>query len=47
MATNKPVDLHQLEVDLIKDGKVVTGWAWGNNVELLTELGVMKEPDMR
>jgi steroid delta-isomerase-like uncharacterized protein len=43
-ATNKPVHLHQLEVDLITDSKVVRGWAWGNNVELLTELGVMKEP---
>jgi predicted ester cyclase len=42
--TNKPVDLHQVEVDQIKDGKLVKGWSWGNNVELLTELGVIKEP---
>jgi predicted ester cyclase len=40
-ATNKAIDLHQLEVDQIKDGKIVKGWTWGNNVELLTELGAM------
>jgi steroid delta-isomerase-like uncharacterized protein len=42
--TNKTVDLHQLEVDQIKDGKIVKGWSWGNNMEMLTELGVAKEP---
>jgi len=42
--TNKPVDLHQPEVDMFKDGKMVKGWSWGNNVEMLTELGVMPAP---
>ena len=43
--TNKPMDIHQLEVDLYKGGKQVNGWTWGNSAEMLTELGVMKPPD--
>jgi steroid delta-isomerase-like uncharacterized protein len=43
-ATNKPVDLHQIEIDQMKDGKLVKSWVWGNNVEMLTELGVMPAP---
>jgi steroid delta-isomerase-like uncharacterized protein len=38
--TNKAADIHQIEVDQFKDGKFVKSWAWGNNLELLTELGV-------
>ena len=38
--TNKPVDMHQLEIDEFKDGKIVKIWSWGNNMELLSELGV-------
>ncbi len=43
-ATNKPVTLHQLEVDEFKDGKFVRSWAWWNKAELLTEIGVMPAP---
>jgi steroid delta-isomerase-like uncharacterized protein len=43
-ASNKPVDMHQLEVDEFKDGKIVKSWSWGNNVELLTEIGVLPPP---
>jgi ketosteroid isomerase-like protein len=43
-ATNKPVDLHQIEIDQFKDGKLVKAWVWGNNLEMLTELGVIPAP---
>jgi len=40
-ATNKPISLHQVEVDEFNnDGKLVKSWTWGNNEELLKELGV-------
>jgi predicted ester cyclase len=42
--TGKSVDMHQLEIDQFKDGKIVKGWAWGNNMEMLTQLGVVPGP---
>ena len=39
-ATNKPVTIHQLEVDEFKEGKFVKSWAYWNKNELLTQLGV-------
>jgi len=38
--TNKTATFHQLEVDQFKDGKLVKAWVYGNNGELLTQLGV-------
>jgi len=40
-ATNKTVDIHQVEVDEIKDGKFVRGWAWGDSAEMLKQLGLL------
>jgi steroid delta-isomerase-like uncharacterized protein len=42
--TNKPIDMHQIEVDVIKDNKFVRAWVWGNGVELLGELGLLPTP---
>jgi ketosteroid isomerase-like protein len=42
--TNKRMDIHQLEIDLYKNGKQVNGWTFGNSAEMLTELGIMKPP---
>jgi steroid delta-isomerase-like uncharacterized protein len=43
-ATKKPVNLHGIDIFQLKDGKVVKGWSFANNVELLTQIGVMKAP---
>ncbi len=43
-ATKKPINLHGIDVFQLKDGKVVKGWTFGNNVELLTQIGIMKPP---
>lgn len=40
-ATNKPIVIHAVDVDLIRDGKMITGVTYSNAVELLTHLGVM------
>ena len=37
----KAVDLHELEIEEFKDGKLVKMWSWGNTAELFSELGVM------
>jgi len=42
-ATNKPINLHQLEIDEFKDGKFVKSWAWGNNAELYSQIGLGAE----
>ena len=43
-ATNKPVDIHQVEVDEIKDGKFVRATSWGNSAEMLKQMGIMPAP---
>jgi steroid delta-isomerase-like uncharacterized protein len=43
--TNKPVEMHQVEVDTFKDGKLTRAWAWGNNAELLSELGILPKAE--
>jgi steroid delta-isomerase-like uncharacterized protein len=43
-ATKKPVNIHGIDIFQMKDGKVVKGWTFGNNAELLTQIGVMKPP---
>jgi ketosteroid isomerase-like protein len=43
-ATNKPVDVHQIEVDEIKDGKFVKEWTWGNSQEMLGQMGLVPTP---
>jgi predicted ester cyclase len=40
--TNKPVTTHLLDVLQFKDGKVVKEWAYSNNAEFFTQIGVMK-----
>jgi ketosteroid isomerase-like protein len=43
-ATNKPIDLHEVEVDQLKDGKVINVWAWGNSAEMLGQMGLLPPP---
>jgi steroid delta-isomerase-like uncharacterized protein len=43
-ASKKPVNMHGIDIFQLKDGKVVKGWTFSNNVELLTQIGVMKPP---
>ncbi len=43
-ATKKPVNLHGVDIVQIKDGKAVKGWSYGNSIELLTQLGLIKAP---
>ncbi len=40
-ATNKPVTVHDLEIDESKDGKPQKGTTYANGMELLSELGVL------
>jgi predicted ester cyclase len=40
-ASNKPVSLHFVDVFRVKDGKISQAWSYGNNVELLVEIGAM------
>jgi hypothetical protein len=42
--TNQPVKLHWLDVAQIKDGKIAKEWSYGNNLEFLSQIGVMKYP---
>jgi steroid delta-isomerase-like uncharacterized protein len=43
-ATNKPITIHGLDVDEIKDGKMQKGTTYSNGTELLAALGVMPKP---
>jgi steroid delta-isomerase-like uncharacterized protein len=44
-ATKKPFTIHELTiVQLDKDDKIVKGWTFGNDVELMAQLGLMKMP---
>ena len=40
-ATNKPVNLHLIDIQLIKDGKASREWSYSNSAEMLIELGAM------
>jgi steroid delta-isomerase-like uncharacterized protein len=43
-ATKKPVNLHGVDIFQIKDGKMVRGWTYANNTELLSQLGLLRAP---
>jgi ketosteroid isomerase-like protein len=43
-ATNKPMTIHGLDVDEIKDGKLAKATSYSNAVEFLVQLGVMPDP---
>jgi steroid delta-isomerase-like uncharacterized protein len=43
-AKNKPVTMHGVDIVQVKDGKVAKGWTYGNNAEMLMQLGMMKPP---
>ena len=43
-ATNKPINLHGVDVIQLKDGKAVSGWSYGNGMEMAMQLGLMKPP---
>ncbi len=43
-ATNKPVTIHGLDVDELKDGKLQKGVTYSNGMELLAALGVLPKP---
>jgi steroid delta-isomerase-like uncharacterized protein len=43
-ATKKPVSVHGIDIFQLKDGKVVRGWTYSNNAELLGQLGLLKAP---
>jgi steroid delta-isomerase-like uncharacterized protein len=43
-ATNKAIDIQQVEVDEIKDGHFAHAWAWGNSAEMLGQMGLMPPP---
>lgn len=40
-ATNKPVDLHGVDVFKVSNGKLTRGWTYANGAELMTEIGMM------
>jgi steroid delta-isomerase-like uncharacterized protein len=42
--TNKTVTIHQLNVEQYRVGKAVRSWTYGNGLEFLTQLGLMKAP---
>jgi len=43
-ATNKPINLHGVDVIQMKDGKAVSGMSYGNGMEMAMQLGLMKPP---
>ena len=43
-ATNKPLKIHGVDVIQMKDGKAVSGWSYGNGMEMAMQLGLMKPP---
>ena len=43
-ASNKPINVHFVDVLQMKDGKMVKGWSYGNSVEMLVQTGVMPMP---
>ena len=43
-ATNKPLNLHSVDVIQLKDGKAVSGMSYDNGMEMAMQLGLMKPP---
>jgi steroid delta-isomerase-like uncharacterized protein len=43
-ATNKPVELHALDVLQLKDGKLAAGWTYASNLEMMGQLGLLPKP---
>jgi steroid delta-isomerase-like uncharacterized protein len=43
-ASNKPIDIHGLEIVQWKDGKTTHGWLYANSAELLQQIGAWKPP---
>jgi ketosteroid isomerase-like protein len=43
-ATNKPLNLHGVDVIQLKDGKAIHGWSYANGMEMAMQLGLMKPP---
>ncbi len=43
-ATKKSVSVKGLDVFQFKDGKLVHGWSYSNNVDFMTQLGLMPKP---
>ena len=43
-ATNKPVNIHGVDVIQMKDGKAASGVSYGNGMEMAMQLGLMKPP---
>jgi ketosteroid isomerase-like protein len=40
--TGQPVNVHQLDVWRLSGGKIVKQWSYSNDLEVLTQLGIMK-----
>jgi steroid delta-isomerase-like uncharacterized protein len=43
-ATNKPINVHGVDIQLLADGKVRREWEYANTAEMLIELGMMPAP---
>jgi steroid delta-isomerase-like uncharacterized protein len=43
-ATNKPLNLHTVDVVQLKDGKAIAGTSYANGMEMATQLGLIKPP---
>jgi steroid delta-isomerase-like uncharacterized protein len=43
-ASNKPINVHFVDVLQMKDGKMVKLWSYGNSVEMLVQTGVIPMP---
>jgi steroid delta-isomerase-like uncharacterized protein len=41
--SHKPINLHMVQVDQFKDGKIVKSWSWGNSAELFEQIAEKKE----
>jgi len=46
-ATNKPINFHGVDVIQMKDGKAVSGWSYGNGMEMAMQLGLMPHGDKK
>lgn len=40
-ANNKPLTVHGLEIDEVKDGKITKGYTYSNSMEMLAQLGML------
>jgi steroid delta-isomerase-like uncharacterized protein len=43
-ATKKPINLHSLDIQHLKDGKLAHGWTYANGFEFATQLGLVPPP---